>query len=114
MRTATARPRTKLLEPSTRLVPFTPYRTGPETSKLKNTKLNKILSENIIEPAQTEWASPKAFAPKKNGIPRFSVKYRKLNAVTQRDSYPIPRMDERINLLGDAPVFSTLGGTSGY
>ena len=40
--------------------------------------------------------------------------YRKLNAVTVRDSYPLLRMDECIDSLGDATVFTKLDGNSGY
>ena len=45
---------------------------------------------------------------------RFCVGYRKLNAVPVRDSYPLPRMDECIDSLGDATVFTTLDCHSGY
>jgi hypothetical protein len=45
---------------------------------------------------------------------RFCIYYMKLYAVTVRDSYPLPRMDERIDSLGDASVFSTLDCNSGY
>jgi hypothetical protein len=52
--------------------------------------------------------------PKPDGSMRFCIDYRKLNAVTGRDSYPLPRMDECIDSLGDASVFSTLDCNSGY
>jgi hypothetical protein len=45
---------------------------------------------------------------------RFCIDYRRLNTVTVRDSYPLPRMDECIDSLGDARVFSTLDCNSGY
>jgi hypothetical protein len=45
---------------------------------------------------------------------RFCIDYRMLNTVTVRDSYPLPRMDECIDSLGDASVFSTLDCNSGY
>jgi Reverse transcriptase (RNA-dependent DNA polymerase) len=45
---------------------------------------------------------------------RFCIYYRRLNAVTVRDSYPLPRMAECIDSLGDASVFSTLDCNSGY
>ena len=45
---------------------------------------------------------------------RFCVYYRMLNAVTVRDSYPLPRMDECIDSLGDATVLTTLHCSSGY
>ncbi len=45
---------------------------------------------------------------------RFCVDYRKLNAITVRDTYPIPHMDECIDSLGSAKMFSTFDCNSGY
>ena len=67
--------------------------------------MDKMLAIDVIEPATSEWAAPVVFAPKKDGLLRFCVDYRRLNAVTVRDSYPIPWMHECIDSLGDAQVF---------
>lgn len=67
-----------------------------------------------MEPAQTEWAVPVPFAAKKDGTLRFCVDYRRLNDVTIRDPYRLPRMDKRIDSLGDAKIFSTIDASSGY
>lgn len=50
----------------------------------------------------------------KDGTLRFCVDYRRLNALTVRDSYPIPRMDECIDSLADATIFTTLDANSGH
>ena len=73
-----------------------------------------MLAIDVIEPVTSEWAAPVVFAPKKDGLQRFCVDYRRLNAVTVRDSYPISRMDECIDSLGDSQVFSTLDCNVGY
>lgn len=52
--------------------------------------------------------------PKKNGKPPFCVDYRRLNAITKKDTYPIPRMDDCLDSLGEALFFSTLDCTAGY
>jgi Reverse transcriptase (RNA-dependent DNA polymerase) len=52
--------------------------------------------------------------PKPDGSLQFCVDYRRLSAVTIRDSYSLPRMDECIEYLGDACVFTTLDCNSGY
>ena len=52
--------------------------------------------------------------PKPDGTMRFCVDYRKLNELTVRDVYPFPRMDDCIDFLGDAKVFSTLDFNSRY
>ena len=66
------------------------------------------------EPASAEWAFPVVLVPKPDGTMRFCVVYRQLNEVTVRDVYPLPRMDDCIDFLGDAKVFSTLDCNSGY
>ena len=73
-----------------------------------------MLRAGVIEPTSAEWASPVVFVPKKDGTMPFCVDYRKLNGVTARDSYPLPRMDECIDSLGDSNYFTTLDCNSGY
>ena len=73
-----------------------------------------MLKQRFIELSTSEWAAPVVFAPKKDGSLRFCIDYRRLNTLTIRDSYPIPRMDECIDSLGDATVFSTLDANAGY
>ena len=91
-----------------------PYRASPDGRKREKAEIDKMLALDVIEEAECEWASPIVFVPKADGTLRFCVDYRRLNAMTVRDSYPIPRMDECIDSLGDARVFSTLDANSGY
>eukprot|EP00171_Calliarthron_tuberculosum_P023710 IDg23710t1 len=56
----------------------------------------------------------RGLAPKKDGSLRFCIDYRRLNAVTKRDSYPLPRMDDCIDSLGTANIFTTLDANWGY
>jgi hypothetical protein len=67
-----------------------------------------MLRAGVIEPATSEWASPVVLVPKPDGSMGFCLDYRMFKAVTVRDSYPLPRMDDFIDYLGDASVFSTL------
>lgn len=48
----------------------------------------------VVKPANNEWGSPVVFALKKYGSLRFCIHYRRLKAITIRDAYPIPRMDD--------------------
>ena len=91
-----------------------PYRAGPHQRQLEEEEIKKMLDADVIEPAITEWATPIVLAPKKDGSLRFFIDYRRLNELTVRDSYPIPRMDECIDSLGEARIFSTLDANSGY
>ena len=91
-----------------------PYRCGIERRKAEEAEVKRMLEAGVITPSNAEWASPVVFVPKPDGSLRFCVDYRKLNAVTVRDSYPMPRMDECIDSLGSATVFTTLDCNSGY
>ena len=73
-----------------------------------------MLESGIIEQSKSEWSSPIVFVPKKDGKLRMCVDYRKLNAVSRLDSYPMPRIDELIDQLGKAKFISTLDLAKGY
>jgi len=77
-------------------------------------EVNRMLEAKVVRPSTSEWASPVFVVLRKDGSPRFCVGYRRLNAVTKKDSYPIPRMEDCIDSLGDARVFSTLDCNAGY
>lgn len=91
-----------------------PYRCGIERRKAEEAEVQRMLAAEVIEPSTSEWASPVILVPKPDGSLRFCVDYRKLNAVTKRDSYPMPRMDDCIDSLGNATLFTTLDCNSGY
>ena len=102
------------LEEDSRPVFQQPYRSGLKARQFERDEVNRMLAAKVIEPSSSEWASPVVIVAKKDGTFRFCVDYRKLNAVTLRDSYPLPRMDEYIDSLGEATVFTTLDCNSGY
>jgi hypothetical protein len=73
-----------------------------------------MFKAGAVEPAVSEWESPVVLVPKPDLSLRFFIDYRRLDAITIRETYPLPRMDERIDSLGEAVVFSTLDCNSGY
>jgi len=91
-----------------------PYRAGPKAREVEQQEVDKMLREKVIEPAKSEYASPVVLVPKPDGSLRFCVDYRKLNSITVKDTYPLPRMDECLDSLGDAQYFTTLDCNSGY
>ena len=77
--------------------------------------LIKGMEENeIIRRSSSPWTSPVVMVKKKDGSMRFCVDYRKLNEVTRKDTYPLPRIDEMLDKLGHATIFTTLDLQSGY
>ena len=68
-----------------------------------------MLEAEVFEPVTSDWASPVVLVPKKGGSLTFCIDYRRLNAKTVADAYPLPRMNDCLDSLGDAAVFSTFG-----
>ena len=76
--------------------------------------VQEMREQDVIEPSASPWSSPIVLVNKKDGSTRFCVDYRKLNNITHKDSYPLPRIDDTIEALSGAKFFSTLDLKSGY
>ena len=76
--------------------------------------MTEMLEQGIIQPSQNPWASPIVLVAKKDATTQFCVDYRKLNALTKLDVFPLPRFDDSLALLAKAKYFSTLDLASGY
>lgn len=77
-------------------------------------ELDLMSSLGVIEPSKSEWCSPVVLVPKKDGTTRFCIDFRYLNSVSKFDSYPMPRIEELIERLGNAKYLSTVDLCKGY
>ena len=91
-----------------------PYRLPHSLRQEVNQKINDMLAANIISPSSSPWAAPIVMVKKKSGDWRMCVDYRKLNAVTNKDRFPLPRIDDTIETVSKAVIFSTFDLASGY
>ena len=76
--------------------------------------LQGMLDSGVVKESSSPWAAPVVLAKKKDGSWRFCVDYRKLNSVTHKDSFPLPRIEESLTSLTQAKWYSTLDLASGY
>ena len=90
-----------------------PHREGarrmtPHKSEACRKEIEMLMEYDMIEPSKSPWACGVVMAKKKGGQLRFCCDFRYLIAVTIKDAYPIPRIDESLSKLGDAKFFTTL------
>ena len=91
-----------------------PYRTPIVYRKTISQMIDQMTEQGVIQPSMSPWASPVVLVPKKDGSQRFCIDYRRLNSLTRRDVYPLPRIDDILDTLGEAKYFSSLDLASGY
>ncbi|GMF14722.1 unnamed protein product [Phytophthora fragariaefolia] len=78
------------------------------------TNVRKMLAAGVIEEGNFAWGFPVVLVRKKDGKVRFCVDYRALNKITTKTVDPLPRIDETLEALGSALLFSTLDLKAGY
>ena len=91
-----------------------PRRMSPQKIKKEKVCLAEMLTGGQIEPSDSPWSAPVVLVTKKDGGTRFCVCYRRLNLATVKDAYPLPRIDDTLDMLAGKRWFSTLNLASGY
>ena len=81
---------------------------------MEQTCVTEMLLGGQIEPSDSPWVSPVVLVTKKDGSTRFCVDYRRLNSLTTKDVYLLPRIDDSLRLLVNQLWFSTMDLASGY
>ena len=90
------------------------YRMPPDELKELKRQLDQLLELGLIRPSTSPFGSPILFVKKKDGSLRLCIDYRGLNKVTIKNRYPLPRVDELLDRLHGAQVFSKIDLVSGY
>ncbi|GJP44801.1 hypothetical protein CLOM_g4216 [Closterium sp. NIES-68] len=101
-------------EPGSKLAFRAPYRLSHiELADMKK-QIEYLLAKGLIRPSTSPYCAPVLFTPKPDGSLRMCIDYRALNKQTIKNKYPIPRIDDLLDLLRGATVFSNLDLRSGY
>ena len=93
------------------------YRTSPKIKEEIQRQCDEMLKHGIIEQAPSSaWQAPVVMVKKKSGEYRFAIDYRRLNSVTSPKSFPLPRLEDVFDALGQAKarLYSTLNMSSGF
>jgi hypothetical protein len=102
------------LVPGTGPIAKRPYRmAADELAELKK-QLRELTDKGFIRPSASLWGSPVLFMKKKDGSMRMCVGYRSLNAITIKNKYPLPHIDNLLDQLQKAKYFSKIDLRSGY
>ena len=76
-----------------------PRRLGLEMDKEVERQVADLVQRNMVEPADRVWSSPVLLVCKKDQSWQLRVDYRRLNAATRKDAYPLPRIDDSLDAL---------------
>jgi len=84
-----------------------PPRTPPLSAvEAEDEILDEMLRTGVIQPSNSPWSSPVCMVKKKDGAYRFCIDYRRLNAVTRKDDFPIPHVKDALDSLRGARYFA--------
>ena len=90
------------------------YRLSPPLLEELKRQIEELLRKGWIAESTSPYGAPVIFVKKKDGTFRMCIDYRALNQLTEKSSYPLPRIDDLLNSLAGAQVFSTIDLSKGY
>ncbi|GKA94440.1 putative reverse transcriptase domain-containing protein [Tanacetum coccineum] len=102
------------LVPGATPVARAPYRLAPSKMKEFSKQLQELLEKGFIRPSSLPWGAPILFVKKKDGIFHMCIDYHKLNNLTIKNRYPLPRIDDLFDQLQGSSVYSKIDLRSGY
>lgn len=77
-------------------------------------QIEKWIEDGIVEPCSSEYASQVVVVKKKCGSPRICIDYRKINKIIMKDRFPLPLIEDQLDRLQEAKIFTTLDLKNGF
>ncbi|KAK3889435.1 hypothetical protein Pcinc_006571 [Petrolisthes cinctipes] len=102
------------LLPGTSPIRTSPYRMHPQKREQMRREVDYLLEQGLAIPSHSPWASPCLLVPKEDGQLRLCTDYRRVNAVTVPDAYPLPRVDDLIDEVRQAQFITKIDLLRGY
>ncbi|CAF1131858.1 unnamed protein product, partial [Brachionus calyciflorus] len=100
-------PKTKPIKQKVRNVPF-------HLREKFKAVIDEQIAAKLIEPSNSPWSSPINIVGKKDGGIRITQDYRKLNELTVKDAYPLPKIDQLLTMLSKSRYFTKIDCFSGF
>jgi hypothetical protein len=91
-----------------------PYKSAFKERVIIEEQVDSMTKSGAVGPSNRPWASPVLLVRKKDGTWRFCIAYRRLNSVTTKDVYPLPRIEDTLTCLEGSQYFSIMDLQSGY
>ena len=90
------------------------YRLAPDELEELRTTLDSLLQKKFIQPSTSPFGAPILFVKKKDGTKRMVIDYRALNKITIKNKYPLPLIDELLDMVSGSTIWTSLDLMSGY
>ena len=95
-------------------IKMAPYKIAPHKLPAIRAEIQEMLEKGVIVPSKNPFSSPIVMVPRKDGTNRMCTDYRKVNEITVKDAYPLPRIGQTIDALQGAGFLSSLDLPRGY
>ncbi|XP_068224808.1 uncharacterized protein [Palaemon carinicauda] len=97
-----------VLKPNAQPIRQAPNRLSPQKAEAVRKEVSYMLENDLITPSSSPWSSPVVLVKKENGQDRLCFDYRKVNDLTVADNFPLPRIEDCIDKIGNAKYISKL------
>ncbi|XP_068246727.1 uncharacterized protein [Palaemon carinicauda] len=103
-----------VLKPNAQPIRQAPYRLNPQKAEGVRKEVSYMLENDLITPSSSPWSSLVVLVKNENGQDRLCFDYRKVNDLTVADNFPLPRIEDCIDKMGNAKYISKLDLLKGY